>query len=74
MKNSAQITNNPKYTNTWLPIKQIMNGMIQLDDGTYVTGVKISPRNIFIMGSQEQNNMIYSLRNFYNTIDYEFWY
>ena len=73
MKNSAQVTNSPKYTSTWLPIKQIMNGMIQLDDGTYVTGVKISPKNIFIMGSQEQNSMIYGLRNFYNTIDYEFW-
>ena len=73
MKNSEQAISNPKYSSTWLPIRQIMNGMIQLDDGTYVTGVKISPKNIFIMGSQAQDNMIYSLRNFYNTIDYEFW-
>ena len=74
MKNSAlQPTNNSKYTSTWLPIKQIMNGMIQLDDGTFVTGVKISPKNIFIMGAQAQDTMIYNLRNFYNTIDYEFW-
>ena len=73
MKNSEQAISNPKFTSTWLPIRQIMNGMIQLDDGTYVTGVKIHPKNIFIMGSQAQDNMIYSLRNFYNTIDYEFW-
>ena len=73
MKNSTQTVNNPKFTSTWLPIRQIMNGMIQLDDGTFVTGVKISPKNIFIMGAQAQDNMVYNLRNFYNTIDYEFW-
>ena len=74
MKNSApQMTNDSKYTSTWLPIRQIMNGMIQLDDGTYVTGVKVQPKNIFIMGAQAQDNMVYNLRNFYNTIDYEFW-
>ena len=37
------------YTEDWLPIRQIMNGMIQLDDGSYVTGVKVAPKNIFIM-------------------------
>ena len=42
------INNNLNYTEDWLPVKQIMNGMIQLDDGTYVTGVKITPKNIFI--------------------------
>ena len=54
-------------------MKQIMNGMIQLDDGTYVTGVKITPKNIFIMDVGSQNNTIYNLRNFYNSIDFEFW-
>lgn len=61
------------FTEDWLPIKQIMNGMIQLDDGTYVTGVKILPKNIFILDSGSQNNVIYNLRNFYNSIDFEFW-
>lgn len=75
MKNSVQtVTNsNSKYTDAWLPVKQIMNGMIQLDNGYYVTGVKIMPKNIFIMDSQAQDNVIYNLRNFYNTINYEFW-
>lgn len=73
MKNSATPTSENKFTNDWLPIKQIMNGMIQLESGYYVTGVKIHPKNIFIMGSQEQDNMIYNLRNFYNTMDFEFW-
>ena len=61
------------YSEEWLPVRQIMNGMIQLDDGYYVTGVKIMPKNIFIMDVGSQNNVIYNLRNFYNSIDYEFW-
>ncbi len=62
-----------KYTEDWVPIKQIMNGMIQLDTGEYVTGVKIAPKNIFILDQGTQDNTIYNLRNFYNTLDYEFW-
>ena len=61
------------FSEDWLPIKQIMNGMIQLEDGSYVTGVKVQPKNIFILDSGRQNNIIYNLRNFYNSIDYEFW-
>ena len=73
MKDSTQAVNNSKYTDGWLPVKQIMNGMIQLDSGYYVTGVKVHPKNIFIMDQQSQDAMVYSLKNFYNTIDYEFW-
>ena len=62
-----------KYTEDWVPIKNIMNGMIQLDNGEYVTGVKIAPKNIFILDQGTQDNAIYNLRNFYNTMDYEFW-
>lgn len=62
-----------KYTEDWIPIKQIMNGMIQLDSGEYVTGVKVAPKNIFILDQDTQSNVIYNLRNFYNTMDYEFW-
>ena len=61
--NEKQISGN--FSEDWLPIKQIANGMIQLDTGEYVTGVKIAPRNIFIMDTGSQNNVIYNLRNFY---------
>ena len=61
------------YSEDWLPVKQIMNGMILTDDGDYVTGVKVIPKNIFMMDRAQQNNVIYNLRNFYNIIDYEFW-
>lgn len=62
-----------KTAEDWLPIRGITNGMIQLDNGQLVTGVKIEPKNIFILDQDVQNNVIFSLRNFYNTIDYEFW-
>lgn len=65
-------TNN-KYAESWIPVKSILNGAIQLDDGMQVTGVKVQPRNIFIMDYDSQSNVIYNLRNLYNTIDYEFW-
>ena len=62
-----------KYAEDWVPIKNIMNGMIQLESNEYVTGVKVAPKNIFIMDQGTQQNTIYQLRNFYNSIDYEFW-
>ena len=30
------------YSEDWLPVRQIMNGMIQLDDGSYVTGLYLT--------------------------------
>ena len=71
LKNNSQ--NGVNFTEDWLPVKQILNGMIQLDNGYYVTGVKVMPKNIFIMDPGTQQNTIYQLRNFYNSIDYEFW-
>lgn len=71
MKNEEQVGSG--YTEDWLPIKTITNGMIQTDKNEYVTGVKINPRNIFILDDGMQNSILSSLGNFYNTIDYEFW-
>ena len=62
-----------KYAENWLPIRGIQNGEIILDNGQRVTGVKIKPRNIFILDYDSQNNAIFHLRNFYNTLDYSFW-
>ena len=61
------------YTENWLPVKAIQNGMIVTYDNLRVSGVKISPRNIFILDAQAQNNVLISLKNFYNMIDFEFW-
>ncbi len=62
-----------KYAENWLPVASIRNGEIILDNGTRVTGVKVRPRNIFILDYDSQNNAIFQLRNFYNSIDYPFW-
>ena len=53
--------------------KSIQNGMMVLDNNWYVTGIKVEPKNIFILDQQTQNNIIFNFRNFYNSIDYEFW-
>lgn len=66
-------TKRSKYTNDDIPVKEIKNGAIILDNGLKVTGVKIMPRNIFILDQATQNSIIASLRTVYNTIDYEFW-
>lgn len=61
------------YTENWIKVKEINNNMIFLDNKQMVTGVKIQPRNIFILEENYQNQIIEALRNFYNLIDYEFW-
>lgn len=60
-----------KYTD--VPIRSITNGVILLDNGKKVTGVKIMPRNIFILDQSMQDAIIMNLKNVYNAIDYEFW-
>ncbi len=62
-----------KYTTQFVPVKDIKNGTIILDNNEKVTGVKIMPRNIFILDYDVQSGMISNLKNVYNTIDYEFW-
>ena len=61
------------FTENWLPVKAIQNGMIITYDNLKVSGVKISPRNIFILDPHAQDNVLISLKNFYNMIDFEFW-
>lgn len=76
MKNSQLKTNtksSSKYTEDWIPIKAISNGTILLNNKQKVTGVKIRPRNIFILDQSSQDSTLISLKNFYNTIDFEFW-
>ena len=62
-----------KYSEGWLPVKNIANGTVILDNNEKVTGVKIIPKNIFILDEESQQHVIRSLNNFYNTLDFEFW-
>lgn len=52
------------YTENWINIKDINNNIIYLDNKKMVTGVKIQPKNIFIMDEASQNAMIDQLRVF----------
>ena len=61
------------WTEDWLPVRAIQNNMIVTKDNQKISGVKITPRNIFILDGDMQNNILISLKNFYNTIDFEFW-
>jgi len=62
-----------KYTVDDIPVKDIVNGTIVLKNNQKVTGVKIAPRNIFILEANMQDMIIANLKNVYNLIDYEFW-
>ena len=62
-----------RYTVDNIPIKSITNGVIILNNNLKVTGVKIMPRNIFILDQDMQDGIIANLKNVYNMIDFEFW-
>ncbi len=64
---------NSAFTENWVRIKSIKNGIMTLPNKDMVTGVKIEPRNIFILDQIQQDNIINALRNCYNTMNFEFW-
>ena len=67
------MVSNSKFTEDWLPVKNITNGVIELENNLKVTGIKIRPKNIFILDTNSRNNIIAMLKTFYDTIDFEFW-
>ena len=67
MKQSSSSTEN------WITVKEINNNIITLDNKKLISGIKILPRNIFIMDEISQNRVLDELRKFYNQIDFEFW-
>ena len=62
-----------KYAENWITVENIQNGTIILENKWKVTGVKISPKNIFILDQESQASILISLRNLYNSLDYPFW-
>ena len=64
---------NSAFTENWVKVKSIKNGIITLPNKDMITGVKIEPRNIFILDDISQDNIINALRNCYNTFNFEFW-
>ena len=76
-KNSKTNANTKKtaspFTENWVRIRSIKNGIITLPNKEMITGVKVEPRNIFIMEQLQQDNILNALKNAYNTFDFEFW-
>ena len=66
-------SNSEIFTENWITVKDINNNIIFLDNKKMVTGIKIQPRNIFIMDQSSQYSVIDALRTFYDQIDFEFW-
>jgi hypothetical protein len=71
--NTASSTATKHYTEDWLPVKSIQNNCIVTKSNQKVTGVKITPKNIFILDIDSQNRVLTGLKNFYNMLDFEFW-
>ena len=61
------------YTESWVRIRSIKNGIITLPNREMVTGVKIDPRNIFILDQIQQDSILNALKNCYNTFNFEWW-
>ena len=63
-----------KYTDVnFVPVQSINNGVIYLDNNEKVSGIKIMPKNIFILDRSSMDNTLIGLKDVYNLIDYEFW-
>ena len=73
VKKQPAKNNNSAFTENWVKIRSIKNGIITLPNKEMVTGVKIEPRNIFILDGIQQDNILNALRNCYNTFNFEFW-
>lgn len=61
------------YTENWVNVRGIKDGMIFLKTRELVSGVKVEPRNIFILEQTQQENIINALKNCYNTLNFEWW-
>lgn len=73
LKMSSKKSNIGSTTESFVPVKTIVNNVIELDNGEKVAGVKVSPRNIFILETNDQYAVIDGVKDFYNTLDFEFW-
>lgn len=67
------VNENSGYTEDWIKIKSISNGMIVLPNNEKVTGVKVYPKNIFILDPISQESVLNALRSFYDLLKFEFW-
>lgn len=72
-KQPAKKTTGSGFTEDWINVKSITNGMIILPNNEKVTGVKVQPKNIFILDPIQQEGVLNAMKNFYNLLKFEFW-
>ncbi len=63
--NKAQAVKKPSspYTENWVNVRGIIDGMIFLRSKEFISGVRVEPRNIFILEQNQQDNIINALKN-----------
>ncbi len=70
---NAQARPSKPYTENWVNVRGIKDGMIFLKTREFVSGVRVEPRNIFILEQNQQDNILNALKNCYNTLNFEWW-
>lgn len=75
MSQSVASNTNSKapFTENWVRIRSIKDGIITLPNKEMITGVKVEPRNIFILDQSLQDSILAALKNCYNTFNFEWW-
>ena len=48
----------PEFTQDFIPVKEIKNGIIETSDGRYIKILEIEPINFMLRSSEEQYNII----------------
>jgi type IV secretory pathway VirB4 component len=59
-----------KTTQEFVPIKEIRDGIVILNDGSFRAIVLVSSLNFALKSSDEQNSIIYQFQNFLNSLDF----
>ena len=72
-KGTSNQNTTSRFTEDWIKVKGIQNGTIILPGNEKVTGVKIYPKNIFILDPLQQEGVLNAMKNFYNQLNFEFW-
>ena len=70
---ASNTNNKAPFTENWVRIRSIKDGIITLPNKEMITGVKVEPRNIFILDQVLQDNILSALKNCYNTFNFEWW-
>ena len=60
-----------KSIKTWLGIKNIEKGIIELKDGRFCKVIEVYPINFSLKSRSEQESILYGYKNFLNTCDFD---